>query len=374
MKYLTFILSLLPFVCLSQDLHIKNTSLNLSNGVVLAVNRSLVNRGQVNNEGSLQVSGNWVNAGAYQAEEGQLIFNGNDLQFISQGELPIPNLTLINGRKHISENCYVTGRLELDHTLVFVPGGSAIHLDESATLNYQPGDRIIGALFMTGQDLTFPVGTPERCLPIRLQLPEDQVLEIGVAVKPGLLSPSVDKSISGIAGYYWELLTPETYTGAGVTLNFQDAEFLQNIENARVGEAGFVNDLIKDAGGLFSGSPDAGTVSAIRARGPYFTVARKHRQGEKPPVNVLNLVSPNNDGLNDFLMIENIEAYPGNLVSIFDRWGSKLYEVRSYDNNSIRFDGVGNDRFKSEFEQGSYFYVIDFEGETLATGFFELVR
>ncbi|XOV94524.1 MAG: gliding motility-associated C-terminal domain-containing protein [Bacteroidota bacterium] len=375
MKDLIAILILLPLVGSTQDLHIKNTSLHMTNGVMMSVKSSIVNRGTISNEGSLHVTGNWVNVGSYDAELGNLIFNGEFLQFISQGNIPLRNVILRNGRKHISESFHVDGKLELDNTMVFVPNGSGVYLGETAQLVHQHGDRIIGALYMTGNDITFPVGTPDRYLPIRLELPGEQILQIGVSSKPGLLSPSTDNTISSVADFYWEVMTPHAYDGADVTLYFQGAAFLQSVENARVGQADHLNDLIKDAGGLlYSGSTDLGTVSAERVRAPYLTLARKYIEGEKPPVNVLNLISPNNDGYNDFLLVENIEAYPDNKVSIFDRWGTKLYEVTAYDNDQVKFEGVGNERYKTDLEQGSYFYVVSSGAETLSTGFFELVR
>ncbi len=375
MKYLIYILTLLPLIGSSQDLYIKNTSLNITNGLTVSVKNSVINKGELSNSGVLVVQGNWVNVGTYLDPTGKILFSGDDLQYISQGNLPLTNVSFINGRKHISESFHVDGLMEMDNTRIFVPAGSGLYLEESASLEYQRGDRIIGALYMTGNDITFPIGTPEKNLPLRLVLPENQVMQVGVVAKPGLLSASKDNTISSVAEYYWELMTPETYEGAEITLNFQDAGFLRSVENARVGEAESLNSVIKDAGCMmFSGSPDFGMVTTERARGPYLTVARKYIKGERPPINVLNLISPNSDGYNDYLLIENIEAYPENKVSIFDRWGVKLYEASAYDNNKVKFEGVGNEKLKTELAQGSYFYMVSLGKETLATGFFELVR
>ena len=55
-----------------------------------------------------------------------------------------------------------------------------MYLEESATLDYQHGDRIIGALYMTGHDITFSCRNPGKNLPFRLVLPDNQVMQIGV--------------------------------------------------------------------------------------------------------------------------------------------------------------------------------------------------
>ena len=90
---------------------------------------------------------------------------------------------------------------------------------------------------------------------------------------------------------------------------------------------------------------------------------------------MLNLLSPNQDGKNDFLFIENIEAYPESLVIIYDRWGTKVYEVSGYKNSMEEsFRGFGNLRNKNELTEGTYYFVIRSEGEKLTSGFFELMR
>lgn len=46
---------------------------------------------------------------------------------------------------------------------------------------------------------------------------------------------------------------------------------------------------------------------------------------------IYNAVSPNNDGKNDFFKIEYIEILePENTVTIYNRWGSKVFEVKNY--------------------------------------------
>jgi gliding motility-associated-like protein len=63
-----------------------------------------------------------------------------------------------------------------------------------------------------------------------------------------------------------------------------------------------------------------------------------------------NTFSPNGDGKNDFFTISNIEAYPGSTVSLFSRWGKKVFEQTDYKN-----DWSGSDVLTS----GTYFYVVE---------------
>ncbi|MFC5271910.1 gliding motility-associated C-terminal domain-containing protein [Adhaeribacter terreus] len=46
-----------------------------------------------------------------------------------------------------------------------------------------------------------------------------------------------------------------------------------------------------------------------------------------------NIITPNDDNYNDKFVIENINLYPGNELSIFNRWGNEVYRKKDYDNS-----------------------------------------
>jgi len=70
-------------------------------------------------------------------------------------------------------------------------------------------------------------------------------------------------------------------------------------------------------------------------------------------------VSPNGDGINDYLYIEGITNYPDNKVIIFNRNAVLVWEGISYDNGSHRFDGHSN--LTGALQQaGTYFYKITY--------------
>jgi large repetitive protein len=70
-------------------------------------------------------------------------------------------------------------------------------------------------------------------------------------------------------------------------------------------------------------------------------------------------VSPNGDGINDFLLIEGIKNYPDNQVTIVNRNGVKIYQTRSYDNQYRVFDGRSN--VSGALQQaGTYFYLLEY--------------
>ena len=97
-----------------------------------------------------------------------------------------------------------------------------------------------------------------------------------------------------------------------------------------------------------------------------------------PEINPYNGVSWTGDGLNDIFMIECIEDFPNNLVKIFNRAGTLVYEAEGYDNSSIVFDGVSNKGMRvigSNLSDGTYYYVIDKrDGSEPSAGYLEVLK
>ncbi|MDN5286319.1 MAG: Beta-mannanase/endoglucanase precursor [Mucilaginibacter sp.] len=71
-------------------------------------------------------------------------------------------------------------------------------------------------------------------------------------------------------------------------------------------------------------------------------------------------LSPNGDGINDFLLIEGLNAYPNNTLTIMNRNGVKVFETKGYDNGSKVFDGHSNITGTMQ-QAGTYFYSLDYQ-------------
>jgi gliding motility-associated-like protein len=91
---------------------------------------------------------------------------------------------------------------------------------------------------------------------------------------------------------------------------------------------------------------------------------------------VYNAISPNGDPLNEVLYLEyitDLDATKNNVVSIFNRWGDKVFEAEDYNNATIAFKGIGTNG--ETLPVGTYFYQIEFKGGIpVKTGFFSLRR
>ncbi|MFC3197672.1 Ig-like domain-containing protein [Parapedobacter deserti] len=75
------------------------------------------------------------------------------------------------------------------------------------------------------------------------------------------------------------------------------------------------------------------------------------------PVRVHPAVSPNGDGINEFLMIEGIRDYPDNKVTLLNRNGTIVWEAIGYDNDRLAFRGIGTGQ--QRLPAGTYFYVVE---------------
>jgi len=93
-------------------------------------------------------------------------------------------------------------------------------------------------------------------------------------------------------------------------------------------------------------------------------------------IEVFDGISPNNDNFNEIFLIQYIDLLPEtqkNKVSIFNRWGSKVFEVSNYNNTTNVFRGLNDSG--NELPSGTYFYKIEFEsGKQTQTGYLTLKR
>jgi len=92
-------------------------------------------------------------------------------------------------------------------------------------------------------------------------------------------------------------------------------------------------------------------------------------------ISIPEIFTPNEDGLNDYFKIININQYPKNHLLIFNRWGNKLFEAEPYLNdwNGRAHSGVmAGDGL---LPVGTYFFILDLgDGSPVRKGFIYLNR
>ena len=86
--------------------------------------------------------------------------------------------------------------------------------------------------------------------------------------------------------------------------------------------------------------------------------------------------SPNGDGINDFWKIRHIEKFKNNVVTVYNRWGVKVFEQKGYDNNDESKRWNGTSKNGKDLGSGTYYYIVVFNepGFSTLTGPITIVR
>lgn len=91
-------------------------------------------------------------------------------------------------------------------------------------------------------------------------------------------------------------------------------------------------------------------------------------------IKVYSGISANNDSKNDFFTIEDIDDFTNNRVSIYNRWGDQLAEIKGYDNNNPDKRWPNSDQLE-KLSASTYFYIIDLgNGSKPIKGWVELIK
>ena len=84
-------------------------------------------------------------------------------------------------------------------------------------------------------------------------------------------------------------------------------------------------------------------------------------------------ISPNNDGLNDKFVIENLKATDKVRIQIYNRWQSLVFRDSDYKNT---FEGIGNQQglVNNTLPDGTYYYILNFNDSKPVTGYIIINR
>ena len=67
------------------------------------------------------------------------------------------------------------------------------------------------------------------------------------------------------------------------------------------------------------------------------------------------------DTKNDVWVIKGLPIGIDNTVTVFNRWGNKVYEKINYDNSWNGFPNVGGTLGNEKLPHGTYYYIIEFK-------------
>jgi gliding motility-associated-like protein len=166
-------------------------------------------------------------------------------------------------------------------------------------------------------------------------LPEDaDFIEGEHFVCPDKENGYMSSPIRNATNYNWE------YSGTGATIvGYSDSAIVYFAEDATNGNL------------ILTGMNDCGN----GRKSPIFSITVNSCHEAPNFINIPNTFSPNNDGINDFFVIDSI---PENAqLTIFSRAGKKLFTSDNYQNEWNGIDQNGN-----ILETGTYWYVLKLQG------------
>lgn len=129
-----------------------------------------------------------------------------------------------------------------------------------------------------------------------------------------------------------------------------DDDGIETIDEDLDGDGNYANDDSNEDGVPNYLDPDLGE----------STVAEEE-------VDVINVITPNGDGVHDTLEIRGLENFPDNTVRIYNRWGVMVFQTKAYNTTGNVFDGTSQGRVTVDKDNklpvGTYFYVIDYQDQ-----------
>jgi len=364
MKSLLIIFFSFIINCLwAQGIINNNSTISITDGTTLFINTDFTNNGTVINNGSMFISGAWTNNNTYEEGSGTFVLSSTNDQVVNHNAQSFTNLRIVGGGvKYFLADLTITESLTLDDGILFSQNGSQLIVNQNAEIvGGSASSYINGTLSRTGTgELFFPIGSNTEYLPVSLEQIEGNNPTIRATAFSDSGIFNTDQRFSTIdQNRYWQL-SFQNYEGSYIELPLFGNNNFTDIEKLVVIATDEANGDIENLG-VFdnSGTLNNGSVASDQlALQQFYTLAQlPEEEISGTNINVFNVITPNGDGKHDFLNIENISAYPNNTVTIYNKWGNKLWQISAYNNQDKVFIGVADNG--NELLTGNYHYVID---------------
>lgn len=322
-----------------------------------------------------------ANDGSFDQNEGLAGFYSNDARTISGAFRPIfhdievlttndlmldVGIGVTNNANFILGDVY-TPRNSLDITIDFI--NDAFYSGETNTT------KVDGYSAITNKsNFIFPIGYGDKIRPLELNSENtNQTAKSGYFYEDpnaptsfiGNYDTDIKADILTDVGYheFWDLDGSElSKVKLTWDLDSQVDTFVDEIENIRVVGWNTNNNLWENLGNtaMFGDFNSGSVTSDIFIPDDYAIITFGNSLSLKNITLENYFLSPNGDGINDFLHLKAVAISPNNNLTVFNRWGRKVYEKDGYDNS---FDGTANVKMvvqeSKKLPDGVYFYIID---------------
>ena len=383
---------LLPLLGSAQT--VNTGDLSVSSGTEVSTYFDFKNEssGNVLNDGDFYFYGHYQNEGLFSyttnSTTGYVVFEGlmGGLQNIS-GASPSSFYDVLFNKAggehafHLTNDIENAGTVNLTNGVVWMDkenGGAFVFLKGAKHINTSDRSHVNGEVTKIGNEtFKYPVGDGGYYRFAGISAPATLASNYSGEY---LLENSNDQyphsSRSGVIDLidnkeYWIIeqgvLSDQT---VAVTLSWDErttpAELIgENAQHLHVVRWDTDQQLWVDEGGIVDfGSKTVTTLTNVEGFG-VFTLARIKPDIINPgDVVIYDGVTPNDDGLNDYFIIDNIWLYPQNKVRVFNRWGREVFYTENYDSSGNVFRGIAEGKGVinkgEQLPSGTYYYIVEY--------------
>ena len=328
-----------------------NALITISPDTEVSVLGSVLNNGDLVNEGRLSVSGDWLNADQYDARNGIFILNGSDHQNVAHSGQDWFHLIIDGGgEKTFTTDAQILNQLDLTLGLVTPQTGTTLQVLDGATINGGADHaHINGQLFHHGLGAKFyPIGKNGNYRPAELLNVQGTDPLIGIEVFEPNSNPTVPITLLAVSDTrYWQMnLASGTYDGSPIRLKVNSDENLgPNAleEDVTVTATDVLTDIYQNLGqAQFTGSLMDGEVTSVQnALNVYYALGIEGIDEERT-LFVPNALAPGAPDPEDQV----VKVYSSQVTDtdfafrIYNRWGELVYETTSFvEANTVGWSG-----------------------------------
>lgn len=345
--------------------------ITISTNAVVFIDMDMVNNGQIDHYGEIVVLKNWdtnhVLGGISKISNGVVSLDGNNQIIGGIHQSIFPNLVLGGeGKKSLNQDVNIYQSLALNDVEL------SVNKNKLTLFSYAPESLTRtngficteeGGYFYRGiafdKDYLFPMGSRKYnetlYRPVIVKLKKNQENLFGISFVDNdptysfLNRASKGRNIIEINPKYFHVLNAEKInTLAQISFYYNRLEEEPFSELAHWSENQQwekVSSIEKD---IVDGSLDK--ILIFETSGISKLPIALASSNSDSNLTFYNSFSPDGDGKNDHWNIGNIDSYPENEITIFNRWGGEVFRTKSY-SASNKWDG-------SKLNEGTYYYVL----------------
>lgn len=392
-KAIHFSLVFISGICLAQN----NQTVAVNNGAMYILPNTLISShsnfensqsGVVFNDGEFQFYKNYRNNGMFthttNATTGYTVFQGSEPQVIA-GSQPSKHFDLLFNNTSTAYAFQLNNDFMIDGTANFVNGivkinpnqeGAMLFTEKANHINTSNKSYAEGMVEKVGKTaFTFPVGKSQYYRPASISAPANILTQIKSEYfleNSNDLYPHLKKE-----GYISEISTKEYWTVNREGSN--DFVILTLSWNENTSTDPFMNEFQKfvivrwdeekqvwvNEDGVVDFANQTVTTPVEVSNYGVFTIGTVQLSPiSEVDVLVYNYLTTNDNGKNDYLIIENIERFPENNIEIFNRYGVRVYKTNGYGVNGNVFTGYSQAKLtvdkNEKLPTGTYYYILNY--------------